>query len=81
MKGSRVNMPMQWRKGPRPDQSVVALTEAVSTAASRGDVRIIGIVTINPMLEVEFTCAGELDEVRKTLLIGGLTRLITKINE
>lgn len=76
-----VNMPMQWRKGPRPDESVVALTQAVGDAANRGEVRVIGIVTINPMLEVEFTCAGELDEVRKTLLLGGLTRLIKKISE
>jgi hypothetical protein len=74
-------MPMQWRRNLKPDESVVALTQAVDEAAGRGQVRCLAIVTINPMLEVEFVCAGELDEVRKTLLVGGLARLIRKISE
>lgn len=73
-------MPMQWRKGPRPDESVVAMTEAVADAAAKGRVRVLGIVTINPNLDVEYTCAGELDEVRKNLLIAGLLRLIKKLD-
>jgi hypothetical protein len=76
-----MGMPMAWQRGPRPDESVIALTDAVDNAAKLGQVRVIAIVTVDPMLEVEFVCAGEMDDVRKTLLIGGLTRLIRKISE
>lgn len=76
-----MSMPMQWRKGPKPDDSVMALTTAVDAAAHNGQVRVVAIVTVNPMLDVEYTCAGELDEVRKNLLIGGLNRLIRKLSE
>lgn len=75
-----MHMPMQWRRNPKPDPEVEKLAKAVSNAASQGQVRVMAVVTINPMLEVEFDCAGELDEVRKTILIGGLTRLIQKIS-
>lgn len=73
-------MPMQWRKGPRPDESVVAVADAVSAAAHKGEIRVLGIVTVNPNLEAEYVHAGELDEVRKNLLIAGLTRLINKLS-
>lgn len=76
-----MNMPVQWKRNPKPDPSVVAFTNAISEAAEKGQVRCMCAVTVNPMLEVEFAFVGELDEVRKTLLIGGLTRLIRKISE
>jgi hypothetical protein len=76
-----LSMPTQWRNNPKPDESVVALTGAVDEAANAGQVRSVGIVTVNPNLEVEFVSAGELDEVRKNLLISGLTRLIRKLSE
>lgn len=76
-----MGMPMQWRRGPKPDPSVVALTGAVDKAAQDGHVQVVGIVTVNPMLDVEFVCAGELNEVRKNLLISGLTRLVQKLSE
>ena len=76
-----MSMPMQWRKGPRPDESVVAVADAVANAARAGQIRVVAIVTVNPMLEVEFVNAGELDEVRRNLLIAGLTRLIHKLEQ
>jgi hypothetical protein len=76
-----MNMPMQWRKNPRPVVAVAELADTLQEAAHKGQVRAIAVVTINPMLEIEFDCAGDLDDVRKTLLIGGLTRLIKKISE
>lgn len=75
-----MQMPMQWKRNPKPDPAVVKLTQAVAEASSDGQLRVVAIVTINPNLEVEFDCAGQIDDVRKTLLIGGLTRLIQKIN-
>jgi hypothetical protein len=76
-----MNMPMRWRRELKADPAVASLSEALQEASSRGHVRVLAVVTINPMLDVEFDCAGELDDVRKTLLIGGLTRLIRKISE
>lgn len=73
--------PVQWRRPPKPDERVVKLTKAVDDAAQRGEVRLTGVVLINPMLEVECEIAGDLDPVKKDLLIGGLTRLIRKISE
>lgn len=74
--------PVQWRRnGPKPDEAVVKLTVAAADAARRGEVRVTGVVLINPNLDVEFEVAGDLDPVKKTLLIGGLVRLINKISE
>jgi len=75
-----MSIPMRWRRTPTPDPSVVAVTSAVHEGAELGQIRCLCIVTINPNLDVEFTHAGELDEIRKTLLIGGLTRLINKLS-
>jgi hypothetical protein len=73
-------MPMQWRKGPRPDESVVALAKQLPVAAEAGQIRCMAVVTVSPTLEVEFVHAGELDDVRRNLLISGLTRLIRKLD-
>jgi hypothetical protein len=76
-----LSMPTQWRNNPKPDESVIALTGAVDEASNKGQVRSVAIVTVNPNLEVEFVSAGELDEVRKNLLIAGLNRLIRKLSD
>jgi hypothetical protein len=75
------SMPGPWRRNPKPDVAVTSLTDRAREAAHAGQVRLIGVVTINPMLEVEFTYAGELDDVKKNLLIAGLTRLIQQVSE
>jgi hypothetical protein len=74
-------MPIQWRKGPGPDASVVAFTGTLAQAAQDGQVHFIAVVTGNRNLEIEYVHAGELDETRKNLLIGGLNRLIRKLSE
>lgn len=76
-----MNQPMQWRRNPKPDVAVLKLSKQVIEAAELGQIRAVAVVTVNPMLEVEFDCAGELDEVRKNLLVGALQRLILKISK
>lgn len=73
--------PVQWRRSPKPDERVVKLTHAADEAAQRGEVRLAGVVLITPTLEVECEVAGDLDPVKRDLLIGGLVRLIRKISE
>lgn len=74
-------LPVQWRRAPPPDRAVTKLSSAVDEASREGQVRVLAVVTLNPMLRVEFDFAGELDEVRKNLLIGALQRLIRKIDQ
>jgi len=74
-------MPEKWRRNPAPDPSVTKLADAASEAARAGQVRLMGVVTIDPLLKVEFHCAGDLDEVKRNLLIAGLTRLIQQVSE
>lgn len=75
------SMPSPWRRNPKPDARVVKLTNTADQAAQDGKIRLIAVVTVNPMLEVEFTCAGDLDDVKRNLLIAGLTRLIQQVSE
>lgn len=76
-----MNQPMQWRRQPKPDVEVLKLAEQVSEAAQLGQIRAIAVATINPTLEIECDCAGDMDPVKKTLLIGALTQLIHKLSK
>lgn len=70
---------MQWRKGPRPDPSVVELLEQYLIAARKGQIRAIAITAVNPMLEIETVPAGDLDHVKTHLLAAGLLRASHKL--
>lgn len=66
--------PMQWRKGPRPDPSVLDLIEEIQLAARKGQIRAIHITIVTPMLETDSKQAGDLDPVKTNLLAAGLVR-------
>lgn len=71
-----MTIPAQWQRGgPRPDPKVLELVERLREAAIKGHIRAMTVVTINPLLEVEKAQAGELDNVRRHLMIGGLAVL------
>lgn len=72
-RGTRMTgMPAQWKKGPRPDPTVVDLLSAALVAARKGQIRAIAIVTVDPLLQTEPHHAGDMDNVKKHLLAGGL---------
>lgn len=73
-------MPVKWRRSPKPDVAVVKAADDASAAAHDGYTRLLVVVAMNPMLKVEAKVAGELNEVRKDVLIGALQRLILKID-
>jgi arginase family enzyme len=74
-----MTLPAQWKKGPRPDPSVVELLDALQEAARKGLIRAVAVVTVNPLLEVETTHAGDMDNVKSNLLCGGLVSAAHKI--
>lgn len=76
-----MSLPAQWKKGPRPDPSVVELLDSLQLAARKGLIRAVTVVTVNPLLEVETTHAGDLDNVKSHLLCGGLVRAAQNINK
>jgi hypothetical protein len=80
-KGTRMNVPVQWRKGPRPDPTVIELLNQLTSAARRGQVRAIYIVTVDPLLKTEDFQAGELDDVKRTLLLGGLAQACISLHK
>jgi hypothetical protein len=59
----------------RPDPDVVHDAEKALRAAKDGRIRTFAMITVNPVNEVEITCAGDLSDVRKTALLGGLLKL------
>ena len=68
------SIPQRWQR-PKPDPEVIRLLELVKEAVERGQVRAIAIVTIDPMLNVETSKAGDIDLVRKRLLAAGLIEI------
>ena len=70
--GQKMNVPSQWRKGPRPDPTVIELLDQLSAAARRGQIRALAVVTVDPLLQTEPRHAGDMDNVKKHLLAGGL---------
>lgn len=80
-KGSpQMNQPDKWR-GPRPDPAVIQLIDKLRSAALQGHIRTLVVVTVNPLLEVETLQAGEVDNVRKHLLLGGLASACIKYQQ
>jgi hypothetical protein len=43
------SLPAQWKRGPRPDQTVIEMLNQLSAAARRGQIRAIYIVTVDPL--------------------------------
>jgi hypothetical protein len=75
----KMDSPAQWKKGPRPDPSVIEFLAQLQEAARKGHIRSIAVITVNPLLEVENAHAGELDNVKRHLLLGGLIALSRNI--
>jgi hypothetical protein len=76
-----MTLPAQWKKGPRPDPSVVELLDSLQEAARKGLIRAVAVVAVNPLLEVETTHAGDMDNVKSHLLCGGLVEAAHKITK
>lgn len=74
-----MSQPDQWKRGLRPDPAIIDLVERLYTAATKGEIRALVVVTANPMLKIEDEQAGDLDNVRKHLLIGGLASASQKL--
>lgn len=70
----------QWRRDLKPDPKVMELLDTLVAAAKKGHLRAVAVVTINPHLHVEPAWAGDIDPVRKNLLIGGLTKAAAKLS-
>lgn len=73
-------LPDRWKKGPRPDPSVIELLDQLKAAAIDGRIRGLVVVTVNPLLETEEAHAGDLDNVKKHLLMGGLVAAAHKLS-
>lgn len=81
-KGPEVNsLPSQWKRGPRPDPTVIEFIDQLALAARQGKIRAISVVTVDPLLKTESFQAGELDDVRRTLLLGGLASACISLNK
>jgi hypothetical protein len=66
-------LPSQWKRGPRPDPTVIEMFEQLAAAARRGQIRTALVITVDPLLKTEDFQAGDMDDVRRTLLLGGLS--------
>lgn len=68
------SIPEQWNRRLRPDPEVLELLAQLTEAAERGEIRALAVVTVNPLLGVEKSKAGDEEEsgVRKRLLAAGL---------
>ena len=69
----------KFRTHPVPDGDVIDLLERAIASARRGYVRSVAIVLVNPVHQVETGAAGDLSEVRTTVLLGGLTRAANEL--
>lgn len=69
----------RWRKHPVPDGDVIDLLERALASARRGYVKSAALVLVNPIHQVETAAAGDLSEVRTTVLLGGLTRAANEL--
>ncbi len=75
-----MQLPERWKRGPRPDASVIELLESLAIAARKGHIRAISVVTVNPLLEVETAHAGDMDHVKTRLLVAGLVEASRSID-
>lgn len=74
-----MGIPERWQRGLKPDLKVVSLVSSLHDPAAQGQVRAIGVVTVDPLLNVEFSVAGDIDPVRKRVLAAGLIELSQKL--
>jgi hypothetical protein len=72
-------MASPFRLHPIPNREVIDLLERTLAAARRGEVPCIGIVAVNPVNETESLFAGDLSQIRATVLLGGLVRAKTEL--
>lgn len=56
----------------RPDHEVVELLETVLASARKGNVRAVSVVAVNSLNQVESASAGDLSDVRQSVLMSGL---------
>lgn len=71
--------PHRFKSHPRPDPDVVDLLERVLVSARNGYVRSVAVVAVNPVHQVETAAAGDLSEVRASVLLGGLSRAANEL--
>ena len=69
----------KFRSHPKPDSEVIDLLERVLMSARKGYIRSIAIVAVNPVHQVDTAAAGDLTEVRTTVLLGGLSRAANEL--
>ena len=69
----------KFRTHPKPDGDVIDLLERVLASAQKGYVRSVAIVAVNPVHQVETGAAGDLSEVRTSVLLGGLSRAANEL--
>lgn len=69
----------KFRTHPKPDGDVIDLLERVLASAKHGYVRSVAIVAVNPVHQVETGAAGDLSEVRTSVLLGGLSRAANEL--
>jgi hypothetical protein len=63
----------------KPNNEVVDLSQRMLAGALRGDPRLIMVVAVNAVNEVEFEIAGDCSEVRSNILLAGLVRATNKL--
>lgn len=76
-----MDTPAQWKTGPRPDPTVLELLDQLQEAARKGHIRSLAVVMVNPLLEVETAQAGGMDNVKKHLILGGLSVLTITLQQ
>jgi hypothetical protein len=69
----------KFRTHPKPDGDVIDLLERVLVSAKHGYVRSVAIVAVNPIHQVETGAAGDLSDVRTSVLLGGLSRAANEL--
>lgn len=65
-------MPTRFLTCQRPDDDVIELIENVLASARRGNVRTVSVVAVNSINQVETASAGDLSDVRQSVLMSGL---------
>ena len=69
----------KFRSHPKPDGDVIDLLQRVLESARKGYVRSVAVVAVNPVHQVETGAAGDLSEVRTSVLLGGLSRAANEL--
>ena len=69
----------KFRTHPKPDGDVIDLLQRVLASAQKGYVRSVAVVAVNPVHQVETGAAGDLSEVRTSVLLGGLSRAANEL--